>query len=199
MRERDASFSELGATIVLSSMAKMTIVLSSMAKMRTSSKDVGRRNDADDEHHQGDSEPEGEPLLDDDSSTVAIAVEQERLQIETHAARNDREQHERNDRISGEPGRDGDDLVGNRRHALDQDDPGTPLRIGFAERLDFVAVAIELDQPLADRIIQHGADEVAEQAAEYRGPGAESRVAPGLVRARERHRYQHDIGRHRQE
>src|SRR5262249_32121193 len=111
---------------------------SPMAKMRTS-KDINRYNHAGHQRSEADAEPEREPLLDDDARTWTIAMEQEGDEIEAHPARDDRQEDERDDGVGGEAGRDGDDLVGNRRQALEQDDPRSPFHIGIAERIDLGA------------------------------------------------------------
>ena len=79
---------------------------------------------------------------------LAVAVEQEASKIEPHAARDDRQHDEQAEVEAGKPRSDGHDLVGDRGQPLEQDDPGAVMRIGGAERLDLVAVAVEPDQPL---------------------------------------------------
>ena len=77
-----------------------------------------------------DRDPESEPLLDDLARLRAVAVEQERHQKEPHAARDKGEHHKEGKTVAGKPRRDGDDLIGDRGDALEQDDQAAPARIG---------------------------------------------------------------------
>src|SRR3954453_22580801 len=118
-----------------------------MAKLRLASEQVYRSHDASDENHGTECHPESKPLLDDGARLGAIAVEQKSQQIEADAAGDERQPDEHPEIIAGKTRGDRDDLIGDRRQAFEQDDPGPPLRIGGPERLDLVAVAVELDQP----------------------------------------------------
>ena len=139
--------------------------------------------------------PEPKPLLDDGARLGAIAVEQKSQQIEADAAGDERQPDEHPEIIAGEARGDRDDFVGDRRQALEQDDPGPPLRVGGAERLDLVAIAVELDQPVPDGIVEQRADRIAEHASGDRREGADMRVEPGPIRPRQRHRDQHRVRR----
>jgi hypothetical protein len=46
-----------------------------------------------------------------------------------------------------------------------QDDQTSVLRISGAERLHLVAIAVKMNEPGADGVVEHRADEIAEQAA----------------------------------
>src|SRR5262249_15390818 len=104
-----------------------------------------------------------------------------RGQIEPHAARHERADDEQPDIVAGEARRDRDDLVGDRRDAFDQDDRRAPARIGLAKSLDLVAVTVQRDEPVADGVVEIGADHIAEHAARDRRDGAQRRVRPGLL------------------
>src|SRR5262245_4772965 len=161
-----------------------------VAKMRSggTSEQIEGGNDAGDQHHRSHRCPEAQPFFDDRARLRAVAAEQERLDIKSHAARDDRQQHEQEQIVAGEARCNGHDLVGDRGEPLEQDDPAAPLHVSRTKRVDLVAVAVELDQPEPDRIVEHGADEIAEHAAGHRRHGAHGRVEPGPVRPRERHR-----------
>src|SRR5215216_4873981 len=174
-----------------------TILPTSMAKMRRSSNDVGCRYDADDERGHADGEPERQPFFDDGASARTIAVEEESDQVETHPARDDGQKNERDDRVFRKTRRNGYDLVWNRRHAFEQDDPGSPLDIGFAEGLDLAAIAIELHQPQSERLVEIIANCPAEHATGDRCERAHRSVEVRLIRPRQRHRDEHRIGRYR--
>src|SRR5262249_12601831 len=113
-----------------------------VAKMRSggTSKQIEGGNDAGDQHHRGDRCPEAQPFFDDGARLRAVAVEQERLDIKSHAARDDRQQHEQEQIVAGETRRNGHDLVGDRGEPLEQDDPAAPLHVSRTERVDLVAV-----------------------------------------------------------
>src|SRR6267143_6319229 len=81
--------------------------------------------------------------FDDLAGDIPVAAEQERDEIEPHAASDKRKQHEKPEIISGKARRDRDKLVRNGGHALEQDDQAAPARIALAERLDLVAEAID--------------------------------------------------------
>src|SRR5690349_16129280 len=66
------------------------------------SEQVERRDDADHQHGDAQHEPEGEPLLDDVAHLLAVAIEQERGQVEAHAARDERAEDEEPDVVAGE-------------------------------------------------------------------------------------------------
>ena len=128
---------------------------------------------------------------------LAIAMEQEGEQIKPHAARNDRHDDEQSNVKPGKSRSDGHDLIGDRRQPLEQDDPCPVMRIGFAERLHLVAVAVEIDQPLPDAGVERRADEIAEEPAGDRSDGANRGEEKGPVGPRQRHRNQHHVRRHR--
>src|SRR6516225_10546421 len=62
-----------------------------VAKMRSggSSEQIEGGDDAGDQHHPGDRDPEAQPFLDDRARLGAVAVEQECLDVKSHAARDD--------------------------------------------------------------------------------------------------------------
>ena len=84
--------------------------------------------------------------------------------------------------VAGKTGGNGHDLIGDRRHALDQDDPGAPFRVSGAERRDPLAIAIGRDQPMADGVVEQRADGIAHEAAEHRGDCADERIEPRFLR-----------------
>ncbi len=61
---------------------------------------------------------------------------------------------------------DRDELVGDRRQPLEDDDPGAPLRKGGLERLVFVHRVVEFEHRPADRVEQEIADRIADKPAE---------------------------------
>src|SRR5688500_15930272 len=69
---------------------------------------------------------QGQPLLDEAADRLAIDAQQLSLEEEARAPRDNRQRHEHEEIIAGEARGYGHDLVGNRRHALDQDDPRAP-------------------------------------------------------------------------
>src|SRR5262245_41784171 len=96
---------------------------------------------------------------------VPVAVQQKRQYEETGAARDDRKKQKQPEIVAGKARRNGHDLIGNWRKALKKDDPAAPVRIGVAKSLHLVAVAIDLDQPSTNRIIENCTDSVTEQPA----------------------------------
>src|SRR5215510_9023841 len=76
---------------------------------------------------------EREALLDEFADLLPEIAKQLGLEEEAHAARDERQHHEHEEIIAGEPRGDRDDLVRDRRHALDQDDPRAPFGVGCAE------------------------------------------------------------------
>ncbi len=137
--------------------------------------------------------------FDSNLDPFTIAIEQDRGHEEASTAGDDREQDKQPYIVAGEAGGDRDQLVGDRCHALHQDDQGAPLRIGGAECLDLAAKTVQVDQPVPDGVIEQCADGVAEDAAQDRRRCADRRIEPGPLRLRQRHRGEHDIGRHRKE
>src|SRR4051795_8511427 len=101
------------------------------------------------------------------------------------ATRDDRAQDEEPDIVAGKAGRDGHELIGDRREALEQDDHGAPFGIGGAEGVDLAAEAIDFDQPMADRVEEQRTDSVAQKATQHRRRSADRRIDPGALRARQ--------------
>src|ERR1035437_4919940 len=126
---------------------------------------VYRNHDAADEHGGKQRGPQGQPFLDDVARELPLAVEQESQQKKTHSTRDNRQKKEQNEIVARKSGRNGHDLIGDRRQALDHDDPGAPLRVSGAEGFDLIAVAVEMDQPGADRVIKQPPDPLADDAA----------------------------------
>src|SRR5690349_18783144 len=63
---------------------------------------------------------ERQPLLDEAADWLAEVAEQLGLEKEARPAGDDRQHHEHEEVVAGEARGDSDDLVGDRRHALDQ-------------------------------------------------------------------------------
>ena len=138
-------------------------------------------------------------LLDEIADRLAVDAQQLRLEEEARAARDEGQHHEHEKVVAGEAGGDGHDLERDWREPLDQDHPRAPFGIGLAERLDALAIAVERDQPLAERVVEERADGVAENAAKHRGDGADERIEPRLLRVGERHRHEDHVRRNRKE
>src|ERR1700704_3511759 len=156
---------------------------------------IFRDEEAADQHRQEASGDERQPLLDEIADRLAIITQALGLEEEAGAARDDGKHEEGQKVIAGKARGDGHNLVGDGRHALDQDDPGAPFGVGRAKGVDALAIAIDRDQPMADRVVEQRADGVADEAAEHRGDGADQRVEPRLVRLRQRHGHKHHVGR----
>jgi hypothetical protein len=122
---------------------------------------------AGDENHYEQNQDNPEPPLDEDARLLAPEIEERRQEIRAHAADDDRKHDEPEQIIAGEARSDGDDLVGNRRRALDQDDLVAPLCVGGAEGFQLVAIAVEPDEKLAERVVEQRADGVAQKPAEH--------------------------------
>src|SRR6476659_8092364 len=152
-------------------------------------------------HHRGDkaSGDEGQPLLDEAADRLAIDAQQLGLEEEARAAGDER-QHDKHEKVvAGEARGDSHDLERDWGEPLDQDHPGAPFGIGLAEGVDSLAVAIDLYQPMAARVVEQRADGVAENAAKHRGDGADERIEPRFLRIGERHGHEHDVRRNREE
>src|SRR6266566_5692748 len=190
-------------TMRLPDRAIMTSSVTLSGEVASTSRPPSDHSKGDDKsEHENNSEkryPQPKALLDLGTDGIAITVEQDRDSEEPAAAGDDRTQYEQPDIVAGKARCDGHELVGNRRQTLADDDPGAPLRIAGAEGLDLVAKAIEIDQPMPDRVIEHGADRVAEYASGNRSNRAQGCKQPGPLRPCQRHRKQHDIRRHRKE
>src|ERR1700741_1083204 len=106
--------------------------------------------------------PEAEPFLDDAACARAIAVEQESFSKEARAARDQRENDEQRKIVAGKAGRNRHDLIRDRREPFEQDDQASVLRVSRAKRFDLVAIAVEMNEPGADGVVERGADEIAE-------------------------------------
>src|SRR2546430_16635868 len=67
-----------------------------VAKMRSggTSEQIEGSDDAGDQHHPGDRDPEAQPFFDDRARLRAVAGEQKRLEVKSHAARDARQHHE---------------------------------------------------------------------------------------------------------
>src|SRR5664279_2026996 len=131
-----------------------------MAKLRMPirSDQVYRDHDADDDHGGAQQHPQSQTFFDEVPGPLAITVQQGSQQKEAPCPRNDREQDKQPKIIAGKPGSDRYDLVGDRGEALEQDDPGAPLRVSGAKGLDLVTIAIKVNQPGADRVVQQRAN-----------------------------------------
>src|SRR5262245_29030370 len=151
-KEQASSISEWLAIPVPSTSRPRAGWAGHVAKMRRggTSEQMEGGDEAADQRHGGDRCPEAQPFFDDRARLRAVAVEQERLDIKSHAARDDRQHDEQEQIVAGEARRNGHDLVGDRGEPLEQDDPAAPLRVSRTERVDLVAVAVELDQPEPD-------------------------------------------------
>src|SRR5688572_15789466 len=141
---------------------------------------------------------EGQTLLDEPADRLSVDAQQLRLEEEARAAGDERQNHEHEEIIAGKARSDGHDLERDRRQALDQDHPRAPFGIGLAEGLDALAIAVERDQPLAERVVEQRADGIAENAAKHRGDSADERVQPRLLRIGERHRDENHVRRNRE-
>ena len=84
--------------------------------------------------------------------------------------------------------RDGDQLVGDGRRPLDDDEPGAPAVVEVLQRLVLLGDAVEAQQRLADGVEGEVADGIAEEAAEHRGGGGDQRVEPGPPAVGDDHR-----------
>src|ERR1700689_2488889 len=115
--------------------------------------DDNKANDDRDRREQG---PHAEPLFDDAAGTLAIAVEQKSFDKEPRAAGDQRQHDEQRKIVSGKARGDSDELVGDRRKPFDEDHQRAVLRVSRPERLDFIAIAIELDEPVPERVVKHG-------------------------------------------
>ena len=138
-------------------------------------------------------------LLDERADRLAEDVEQRGHQIEPHAARQQRRGTERQQIEMRRPARDRDELVGDRRHALDQNDPKAPLVELLLELREAALQPVEIDQPLAERLEKEIPDRITQKPARDRGDRAHARDQPRLRALRQDHRDQHDVGRDRKE
>src|SRR5262249_10183575 len=149
-----------------------------VAKLRRvgTSEQIESGNDAGDQHYRGDGRPELQPFFNDLARLRAVAVEQERFGIKPHAARDDRQQHEQDEIVPSKARGNGHDLIGDRSETFDENDPTAPLGVGSTECVDLVTVAIEVDQPESDGVVEYRADEVAEHSAGDRRQRAYGRI-----------------------
>src|SRR4051794_9842987 len=82
-------------------------------------------------HHadRGQTGPETQPFLDDAACARAVAVEQESFSKKARAARDQRQDDEQAEIITGKARRDRHELVGDRRQPFKQNDEGAVLRV----------------------------------------------------------------------
>src|SRR5579883_1960167 len=118
---------------------------------RRSSDDITNDHEAADEAHEERRRDQGQPPLDEVADRRAERLEERRHQEEASAAGDDRGGHEDPEVERGRTARDRDELVGDRRQALDEDDPQSVLRVGAAELLEPGLQAVEIDELEADR------------------------------------------------
>jgi hypothetical protein len=137
--------------------------------------------------------------LDEVADRRAVPAQEAGHHEEAQAAGQDRGQDEHGQAEMRHAARDGDELVGDRSEALDQDDPQAPAIVRGLVFGDAVGEAVELDDPLADRLEQRVADQIAGEAAHDRGHGRDRGDAPRVVRAGQHHRHDHRIGRDRED
>src|SRR5262245_58357159 len=133
---------------------------------------LGNEEAADDRCEEAGSD-EGQALLDEPADRLAVDAQQLSLEEEARAAGDERQHDEHEKVVAGKSRGDRHDLERNRGQAFDQNDPGAPFGIGLAEGLNALAIAIERDQPVAERVVEQRADGVADHAAEHRSDGAD--------------------------
>ena len=80
---------------------------------------------------------------------LAEKIEQRGDEIEPHAARQQRGDAERQQIEMRRAARDRDELVGDRRHPFDQDDPKAPFVELLLELREPALQSVKIDQPLA--------------------------------------------------
>src|ERR1700727_2211986 len=101
------------------------------------------------DHERG--QPQAQALFDLGADHIAIAIEHNRNDEKTTTPGDDRAQDEEPDIVAGEARGDGDELVGDRRQPLQQDDNAAPLGMGGAKGFDLVAVMIKMNETIPDR------------------------------------------------
>ncbi len=69
----------------------------------------------------------------------------------------------------------------------------------MAERLELLAVAVEGEDGLGDRLEQEGADEVARDPAQHGADGADGREPDPLRAPGQHHRDEEEVGRDRED
>src|SRR5262245_48193410 len=158
----------------------------------------GNEEAADDRREEAGGD-KSQALLDEAADRLAVDAQQFSLEEEARAAGDERQYDEHEKVVAGKSGGNGYDLERDWGQALDQYDPGPPFGIGLAKRLDALAIAVERDQPLSERVVEQRADGVAEHAAEYRGDGADERIEPRLLLIGKRHWDEDDIRRNGEE
>src|SRR5262245_9849293 len=102
------------------------------------------------------------------TGAIAIAVQEKRQHKKSGTAGDDRKQRKQPKVVAGKSRCNCHDFVGDRGQTLEQDDPGTPFGVGFAKRLDLVAVTIKTDKPSADGIVEKRTDGLTEQSSRNR-------------------------------
>jgi hypothetical protein len=167
--------------------------------MMSPSHDLRRSPEAEDDNGQKDQHEGGKMALQQPLDRLAEIVDQSRQHEEPRAARDQRQQQEQEEIVAQQPRDDGDELVGNGREALHQDEGPAPFVVEDAQGVDFLGIAVKADQPLPERVVEGGADIVAENAARDRGDGANPGVEPGFFRLGQRHRHENHIRRNREE
>src|SRR5262245_46656345 len=96
----------------------------------------------------------GQIALDEGADRGAESFEERGHQEEPRAARGDRGQGEDEQVEMGDAAGDGDELIGDRGEAFDQDDPQAPSVIGVGELGEGVLMAVERKQRPPYRLVQ---------------------------------------------
>src|SRR5439155_1498578 len=143
---------------------------------------IAQRHESANERHGKNAGHQGQPPLDKAAGGITELPQDRRDHKEPQAARDDRGADERGEVEMRDAAGNRDQLVGNRGHPLDDDDPGAPLVETGLQRVVAVHRMVEFEDRSPDGVEQEIADRIAEQPARHRGEGAIGGEAPSLAR-----------------
>ena len=116
------------------------------------SENLDRDDEADDDEGREAAQHRRKIALHGLAQRLAEPVERARHKEEPSAARQRRKHDEQREVIAEQAAGDRDELIGDRRHTFDKNYQPAPLGVGLLQRIHLCAVAIEVDEPLPERV-----------------------------------------------
>src|SRR5271166_535482 len=126
----------------------------------------GHPEAADDDRQQADDE-HGKMLLQLGPEKVAEMIHRGGEEKEPRPARKGGKADEKRKIITEQAADDGDELERYRGEAFDENECPAPFGVEFAQGVDARAIAVKLDDPMAERVEQQRADDITEYAAQH--------------------------------
>lgn len=128
---------------------------------------------------------------------MSVFFQQPGNQKEPQAARQNRSNAENPDIQTDNAAGNSYHLIGKRRNAGPEDNPGPPLMIISLKCLKLAKIAVKIQNRLGDQIKEINADNISEIPAENTSHRCHPGNFPCLFRGRQNHRNQHNVRRNR--